>query len=646
MAVAGAFELGPNPGGPTKIHDVTFQYQDTLSWTRGRHDLKMGGDLRWVRNNFNYDFYTNGSYFFGDFGAFTASPDFTFGGSVLADFVGGFWDNYYQFSNAIYGIRTHSLYFFGQDAWKLTKRVTLSYGLRYEYNSPQIDPRNEVIGWYPGQQSKVFPDAPPSFLYPGDPGTPNRGLVYPDRNNFAPRFGFAWDVLGNAKVVVRGGYGIFYDIEDGALNLQFGGQPPHGYVANNYPLCFGQGGNANGCMNSTNYVADPFQTVFPADPFPFAAGGFDGQFFSPKLPYAYVVSPHFRTPYAQHFNFGFQYQLTNSTMVEAVYVGSLSRKAITTNETNYPTLAALQQQLADAGGDPSGLNPECARPLAFCDDNGLPTGAQQIYTNLSAVNSSSNEFQLTVDRRFSRGLTFRVAYTLSKTIDTSSGFRARSGTYTDPANPSFDRGLADFDATHRLVLSPIWQLPLDKPFRNNPVMRKITGGWQISAIASFQSGAPFTLYSNNNQSQTDNYLDRPDVLGPIHIFHNPRHFYDNSANNPAPSGNCGGGTPGYYYFDPANLDCVDVPLFSHGNMGRNVLRGPGINNWDLSILKDTKLTENKSLEFRAEFFNAFNHAQFYGPTLQSGTEGFSDQFGQITTDRGARIVQFALKFYF
>jgi hypothetical protein len=134
-------------------------------------------------------------------------------------------------------------------------------------------------------------------------------------------------------------------------------------------------------------------------------------------------------------------------------------------------------------------------------------------------------------------------------------------------------------------------------------------------------------------------LDRPDVTGPIKIFKNPREIQ-------TLSGSCGGGTPGHYYFDPTNLDCANVPLFSHGDMGRNVLRGPGINNWDLSLLKDFKISEAKSVEFRTEFFNAFNHAQFYSPTLQGGTQGGSGNFGQITTDRGARIVQFALKFYY
>ena len=186
VSVSGAFNLGPSPQGPTKIHDVTFQYQDTFSWTRGRHSFKFGGDLRWIRNNFHYDFYNNGSF---DFGTY-----YTNTGNALADFVGGFTDNYYQFSSAIYGIRTHELDFFAQDAWKITKNLSLDYGLRYEYNSPQVDPRNEIQGWFPGQQSTLYPASPPDFLYAGDPGTPNRGLVYPDYRNFAPRFGFSWDM--------------------------------------------------------------------------------------------------------------------------------------------------------------------------------------------------------------------------------------------------------------------------------------------------------------------------------------------------------------------------------------------------------------------------------------------------------------------
>lgn len=526
------------------------------------------------------------------------------------------------------------------------------------------------MGWFPGQQSTIFPDAPANILYAGDPGTPNRGMVYPDRNNFAPRVGFALDMMGNAKLVMRGGYGIFYDLEDGALNLQFGGQPPFGAVTNFYPLDY---------TGLSGYVADPYGPFGQKNPFPFASAGNVGTFEVPKMPYAYLVNPHFRTPYAQNFNFGFQYQLTSDTMVEAVYVGSLSRKAIATNEVNFPSLAALQQQYADSGFDPAAISPECARPLAACDENGNPTGAQSIYSNFSNTNSSSHEFQLTVEKRMGHGLSLRGAYTLAKTIDTSSGFRARSSTYTDPLNPGFDKGLADFDATHRLVLSWTWVLPFDKPFRgSNRFLRVATGGWAVNGITTFQSGNPFTIYSNNNSSELNNYLDRPDVTGPVKIFKNPRQvqtFILPDPNVDPVSSSCvvaNGSDPttglptvtGNFYFDPRNLVCtVDytdstypaapggVPLFSHGNMGRNVLRGPGINNWDLSIMKDFRFTESKSLQFRAEFFNAFNHVQFYNPD----NSAYSGTFGQVTSDtssstsqayRGPRVVQFGLKLYF
>jgi hypothetical protein len=671
MSVTGNFNLGPSPQGPTKIHDMTYQYQDTISWTKGKHDLKFGGDLRWVQNNFNFDFYNNGSFTFGQGGSFT--------GSTLADFVGGFFDNYYQFSNAVYGIRTHSLYFFGQDAWKVTHNLTFNYGLRYEYNAPQEDPHHQIIGWYPGQQSTVFPDAPRGFLYPGDPGTPNRGLIYPDRNNFAPRFGFAWDVLSNAKLVMRGGFGIFYDIEDGALNEQFGGQPPFGYVANNFP-CFGvQANNSDGCLAAQpngSYVADPFQSLYP-HPYPFIAGGNYGKFFSPALPFAYVVYPHFRTPYAENFNYGFQYQLSRDTMIEAVYVGSLSRKAVVDTELNYASYTGPNgleaQYLYFLGQEPTtgvstanAINPDCARPLAACTGGtpaftGLPTGATQIYTNLSEGNSSSNEFQLTVDKRLSRGLQFRVAYTISKTIDDQSGFRARSYTFTDPANPALDRGLADFDAPQRLVFSPIWQIPLGN--HGSSLTRKVLDGWSVATIASFQSGNPFTFFSENNSGELNNYLDRPDVIGPIQQFSNVRQQETFSPSSNGVNGSClPGPVTGHFLINPMNLVCSvgspiglpadpllipgGVPLFTHGNQSRNALRGPGINNWDISILKDIHFTESRYLEFRSEFFNAFNHVQFYSPTLQDGAIGGDSLFGQISSDRGPRVIQFALKIYF
>jgi Carboxypeptidase regulatory-like domain len=629
------FNLGSSVQGPTKLADTTWQWADNVTWTRGKHELKFGADFTRLQLNFKYDYYNNGGF---DFGSYE-SP---FTGNYLSDFVGGFWDNYYQNSKAVYGIRTGSIGLYAQDTFKVTARFTLNYGLRWDYYVPQWDVHNNILGLFPGQQSTVFPNAPEGILYPGDPGTPNRALVYPDKNNFAPRFGFAWDMFGDAKLVMRGGFGMFYDIEDGALNLQFGGLPPYAGVANQY-------------NDSTSFpgltgdpIADPFGTFGYNNVFPFLPSDV-GTFGVPAISYGYTTFPHFRTPYSENFNFGFQWQATKDTMVEAVYVGSLGRKLISTAETNYPVPSVEMQQLANFGT----VNEDCARAMANCfepgnpdfpvsgpnaDLNAYPTGVTQIYTNFSNGLSDSDQFQLTVDKRFSQGFALRGAYTWAKTIDLSSGFRSRSSTYTDPLDPRLDRALADFNAAQRLVISGIWQLPFDRHIENN-ILKKMAGGWQFNGIATFQAGQPFTLYSDTDSSLQNNGLDRPDIIGPVQYL-NPRST--TTAYDPSTANCLGGAAQGHFWFNPNSYDCVNVPQFSFGSMSRNVLIGPGINNFDLSLTKKTNVTETTSLEFRAEFFNAFNHVQFYNPDYY----GFSSTFGQISTDRGMRIIQFGLKYYF
>jgi hypothetical protein len=616
-----SFNLGPNPQGPTKLNDVTFHFQDSVTVTHGRHNVKFGSDIRRVRNNFAFDFDNNGVFDFGN------NQNFT--GNYLADFVGGFTDSFSQFSRAVYGIRTSELHFFGQDSWKILPRLTLDLGMRYEYDSPLTDPHNEILGFFPGKQSTVFPGAPPGILYPGDPGTPNRGLTYPDRNNFAPRFGFAWDVLGKAKLVMRGGFGIFYDLEDGALNLQFGGESPFGQVTQVFPSSYaGITGDA---------IADPF-TNLAIGPNPYPTGGKVGSTFGvPAIQFAYVVDPHFRTPYSENVNFGLQYQVTPDTMIEADYVGSFSRKAVATTDPNAPVQSIMQQQNALGF-----INPDCARPLAGCgnplDPNASPTGALQLFTDLSSGTSASNQLQFTVDKRFSHSFNIRGAYTYAHTIDDQSGFRYNSSVYTDPFNHQFDRGSANFDIRQRLVLSGIWKLPLDHAVKSNGFMRKLAEGWEASGIAFFQTGTPFSIFSNSNSSQENIFLDRADILGPIRYFpaRSQRSFDPSTAN-------ClGGAITGNFFFDPTSFDCVNVPLFSFGNSGRNILRGPGRNDFDLSVGRTFKISESKTVEFRSEFFNAFNHAQFFNPD-HSGGDG---NFAQITQARDPRIMQFALKFYF
>jgi Carboxypeptidase regulatory-like domain len=654
---ASSFTAGPSPQGPTQLTRTTLEFADNFTLTRGKHEWKFGADFTHIWQNFDYDFYNNGSFDFDNYGV-------TWTNNPLSDFVGGFWDNYYQFSNAVYGIRTGSTGLFAQDTWRVLSRLTLNLGVRYEYYVPQYDVHNEILGYFPGTQSTLFPNAPPDILYPGDPGTPNRALVYPDKDNFAPRFGFAWDIFGNSKLVMRGGFGVFYDIEDGALNLQFGGQPPFGAVSNIFPTGFASG---------IDPIADPFDATGYVNPFPFASRGLVGTFLTPKIPYAYTTWPHFRTPYSENFNYGLQWQATKDMMLETVYVGSLGRRLISSGETNFPSLAAEQYQLAtylpayNAGLISSPINPECARPLAACtggiinpsdplDPSGLPTGVQQLFTDFSDGLSDSHELQVTLDKRFSHGLTFRAAYTWGQTIDLTSGFRSRSSTYTDPYDHRLDRADADFDVRNRFVFSGIWELPIARHVQNGFVS-KVAKGWQLNAITTFQSGQPFTVYANTNASQQDNYLDRPDVIGPIPYTHQPRN--SNQTFTSQCNGTSSGTETGNFWFDPTNLVCnacpyddptcasaadqPGIPLFTYGNMPRNFLRDPGINNWDLSLTKKTVFRENKSIEFRAEFFNAFNHVQF----LRVDNSGYlSPTFAQVISDRGPRLIQFGLKFYF
>ena len=405
---------------------------------------------------------------------------------------------------------------------------------------------------------------------------------------------------------------------------------------------------------TTDPMKDPFATFNPSaptSPFPFHSVG---TFFVPKVGFAFLTFPHFRTPYSENFNYGFQYQLTPNTVVEAVYVGSLGRRLIQTEEVNFPVPSVMMQQLANFGA----VNIDCARPLAACVDlNGnpvtganadpsclpgrgcaSPTGATLLLANMSNGLSDSHEFQLTIDKRFSHGFNVRTAYTLSKTIDTLSGFRSRSGQSTNPLDYRQDRAVSDFDTPQRLVISGLWELPLDKLHSSGGFLKKALQGWEVAAVAEFQAGNPFTFFSESNSSNQNNFLDRPDINGPVTKF-DPRRMQTFTSD--CTGGTSAGPITGNFFVNPTVFNCSGVAPFTFGTLGRNAIRGPGINNWDLSLMKRTSITERTKIEFRAEFFNAFNHTQFLNPSDKA-----SGTFAQVTQTRDPRLGQLALKFIF
>src|SRR5581483_9325606 len=256
--------------GPQVFTDNTFSVSDALTWTRGRHNWKFGGGLSAFQNNTLFAFTVNGQFVFaGSIGLFS--------GNSFADFLLGLPVQYTQSANAASNIRSKFTYGFAQDEWHVRKNLVLSLGLRYEYSTPKSDTEGRTFSIVPGRQSSVFPNAPPGLLFQGDVGAPH-GVNFPDRNNFSPRIGFAWDPRGNGRTSLRGAFGVLYDILKGEDNLQFNGQEPFyasaGLLFN--PL-------ASNPTSEVNYLTAPFaaagvQDRFPSQPPPknldFAAAGY------------------------------------------------------------------------------------------------------------------------------------------------------------------------------------------------------------------------------------------------------------------------------------------------------------------------------------------------------------------------------------
>jgi hypothetical protein len=549
----------------------SYGLQETLTITRGNHSLKLGAWALFNRYRELSSWLTPGQVRFN--GNFTRN--------TLSDFYLGIANSFRQNNGVDIDMRGNNYHFFLQDDWRISRKLTLNLGLRYELNPPFVETEDRMSGVRFNQQSSQFPTAPLGMAYPNDPGVP-RGTVATDRNDFAPRVGLAYDVFGNGKTAIRAGWGMFYSAP--FSNLTAVGQP---FIVD--LTVFG-----------TPSLVDPWRDFPGGNPYPYTLNRQNPQFATP-LSAAYM-NPPFRSPYVQHMSFTLEQQLRQDLAVSIAYVGNTSRKLIYRRDSN----AALFGPGATAG------NVNARRPY-------LPGTFGALTETSTAMNANYNSLQATVNKRLSNRFTILGSYTLGKAID--EGGDEIGGSLQDNNNRALERGPSNSDARHILAASWVYQIPEWNHL--GWAGRYVLGNWNFTGIARFQSGTAYSILAGRDTNLDGSTAERGDLVG-----------------NPTISGNRPKSEWLNAYFNTA---AFAIPATGTvGNTGRNILYGPGSAVWNISTSKDFPIRESWKLQFRSEFFNAFNRANFGNPngTITDGN------FGRILGAGQGRVIQFALRLTF
>jgi hypothetical protein len=639
------FAFGVN-AYPQAQYNNTYQVLDNYSKVLGTHSLKFGG-------NFHYDQITQHT-----FGANNGS--FVFDGSEtgldFADFLIGAPVTYQQGQQAPLHSRSRYYGLYLQDSWRIASGLTLNYGLRWDVSSSWWEQNNQLETIIPGEQSQVFPGAPTGWVFPGDPHVPST-LAPTHYNNFAPRIGLAYSpspdhgilhrLFGSAgQTSIRGGYGLFYTaIEDLTDALEVG-DPPYGlFYTSPSPSLFATPFVDRATGNSEG---QRFPVVFP--PQGVSASNPDSSVnWSQYLPIS--SSPGYwyknRLPYAEHYELSLERQLGNSSLLNVSYVGTQSHRLLVLVEAN-PSVPAVCLSVSQPSQVAPG-SPTCApfsetgtfttpsgQTVVPRQPLGADFGSTGLYKNIG--NASYNALEVSL-RHQSGHLEFLAGYTYSKTLDQASGL----GDQVDPFDPKLTKELAAFDLRNNLVFSFTYDLPFG---HLSGGAGRLLGGWKLSGITRFSTGLPVTLLELDDNSLIGtncagpncNGIDVPNVVPGKLNFTDPR--------------------SGQPYFNTSLFTSEQIGQL--GDSQRRFFHGPGINNWDMALLKEFSVNERVHFEFRAEFFNAFNHAQFVATsgfgTPSTGTcvasapgqscAGPGSSFGIISTARDPRIGQVALKLIF
>lgn len=563
-----------------------MQYQNSVSWFHGKHALKFGGEFR--RGYFNDDRDLSSSGQFGFTPLITGQPGVANSGNAFASFLLGEVNSAGTQRPDVINSRSAYWAFYAQDDYRVTERLTLNYGVRWEVNLPRTEDNN-LMNSFDTRAINPVSRTPGVVRFAGRDGEP-RTAFDPDWNNFGPRAGFAWRAPFAKTTVIRAGGGIFF----GEIVSNIIGTAAALGFSTDVDLISSQPG-----IVSAMVLRNGFPSV-PRVPVDQLGAGFGavpvGQnpttapsFFERSRP----------TPYSMQYNFNLQREVISNLAVELGYIANISHK-LTANDL---TLNQIRIEEAAAG------NAQVRRPF--------PQFSGVTVINPPIGNSTYHAFTVKGERRYSSGLTFLAHYTFSKFLDDVQSFSefGNVGGYMDFYNRRLDKGISGNDVRHRTLASIVYAVPGQKQRFVNWVL----GGWKTGVIASAQSGAPFTVTNNTNDTNVF-------AAGGIRA---------NLVGDPL----AGDRSIARWF----NIAAFAAPApFRFGNSARGLLRGPGIQNIDLSLSKSFPVTERWKTEFRGEFFNLLNHTNFGQPGASRGTPAF----GVISSAREPRRVQLAVRITF
>lgn len=578
-------QVGATSGDPRHRVDTNNQVIDSFSWKINKHDVKFGGEYRRTSIAQYLDKYSRGRLRFSTIEQLLEMIPST-GNFSTFDYTGDTARHTYQ----------NGFGFYVQDAYHVTPRVVLNYGLRWDYSG--------VVA----ERNHLFSDFLPStgtLEQVGAGGLPN--LYNPDKKDFSPRASVVWDATGKGKTVLRAGYGLFFDAFSQDMTL---GHLP-------YPTFFAPGP----AYNNFPGTPDPIQM---ANLNPAAVNG-AGVYQSGVPLYGtpgcsvecdiFSFDRNIKTPYMENYNLNLQQQLSSKVMIQIGYVGSQGHRLFRFFDLNQPSQQAIWS--ADcAGATPvpaSGISPCPSGTVGSIQDfavprnYGYPYGASYIFQENSTGESNYHSLQTSLRVTNYHGFTSVVNYVWSKSLDNSSDGEDFIPNAAQPQNstaPNFEYGPSSFNVPHRFV----WVAGYDLP-KMAGSMSKLRNGWGLQSSVNLQSGQPFTFNYNAEDDYSgggDGY-DRPDVVGPVvYNKRNPANFLQLSSfampctNNGSYSGFASDCVPGTRHY---------------GTLGRNALSGPTYEQWDFAIYKNTVITERLNMQLRADFFNILNHPNFANPIL-------------------------------